>query len=293
MVFSWLSFGQSSRSEPRRSSREEVRFRPTVERLEEREVPSANPLDALLGSVPGLVPIQFNYAANGQFTPGTQNQAGQLQYTLYGQVGANSLTMPLTLTATPGSNGAEILNLHINPIHLDVLGLNVNTSAICLNITAQQGSGNLLGNLLYDVAHALDPNGGNSSNPLGTLSPIENLIFSLELSTLLNGGVNAVTGPSSIGASSSAQNDQVLPPGATDILHLSLGPVNLNLLGLNVALNNCHNGPVVVDAYAQSGSGELLGNLLTDVANILNPNQNSLQAEQLLGNVVNTVLTAV
>jgi hypothetical protein len=30
-------------------------FRPCLEQLEEREVPSANPLDALLGSVPGLV----------------------------------------------------------------------------------------------------------------------------------------------------------------------------------------------------------------------------------------------
>jgi len=57
--------------------------------------------------------------------------------------------------------------------------------------------------------------------------------------------------------------------GATPILHLSLGPVNLNLLGLNVKLDNCNNGPVTVDITADPNGG-LLGALLTDVANLLN-----------------------
>ena len=39
------------------------------------------------------------------------------------------------------------------------------------------------------------------------------------------------------------------------LLHLSLGAVNLNLLGLVVNLNNCATpaGPVTVDITAQSG----------------------------------------
>ncbi len=49
------------------------------------------------------------------------------------------------------------------------------------------------------------------------------------------------------------------------ILHLVLGPLNLNLLGLNVHLNQ-----VVLDITAQSGPGNLLGNLLCSVANLLN-----------------------
>ncbi len=171
-----------------------------------------------------------------------------------------------------------------------MLGLNVQTSNICLDITAQQGSGNLLGNLVYDVAHALDTNGQNVGGALSGLSPVQNLLFDLELSSLLTGGLNAATSPSAIGNTANATN---LPPGATDLVHLSLGPVNLNLLGLNVALDNCANGPVVVDAYAQSGSGELLGNLLSGVANAFNPNGNNMGVEHALGNVVNTVLTAV
>jgi hypothetical protein len=283
MAFGWFSFWQSDSETRDRSARQEVTFKPSLETLEARDVPSANPLDGLLGAFnPGVVPINFNFV----------NTAGG-QATAIGQVGANAISVPLTLTATPGSNGAEILNLHLSPIHLDVLGLNVQTSNICLNITAQQGSGNLLGNLLYGVAHALDTNGGNLGNALSGLGPLGSLVFDLELATLLNGSLSSTTtGPSAIGPTSQATG---LPPGADDLLHLSAGPVNLNLLGLNVALNNCANpaGPITVDVYTVPGSGELLGNLLTSVSNILNPNGSNLAGEQTLGNIVNTVLTVV
>jgi hypothetical protein len=46
------------------------------------------------------------------------------------------------------------------------------------------------------------------------------------------------------------------------VLHLELGPLDLTLLGLNVILDDCDGGPVVVDINAQRGSGNLLGNLL-------------------------------
>src|SRR5207244_7525463 len=48
------------------------------------------------------------------------------------------------------------------------------------------------------------------------------------------------------------------------ILHLELGPLNLNLLGLVVHLNR-----VVLDITAQSGPGNLLGNLLCNIAHLL------------------------
>ena len=55
--------------------------------------------------------------------------------------------------------------------------------------------------------------------------------------------------------------------GTCDILHLELGPIDLNLLGLVV-----HVDKIVVDIDAQSGPGNLLGNLLCAVANLLNNN---------------------
>jgi len=54
------------------------------------------------------------------------------------------------------SGTCTILNLDIGAIHLDLLGLVVDLSPIHLSITAQSGSGQLLGNLLCAVAHLLD-----------------------------------------------------------------------------------------------------------------------------------------
>ncbi len=53
--------------------------------------------------------------------------------------------------------------------------------------------------------------------------------------------------------------------GTCPILHLELGPLDLNLLGVMVHLDR-----VVLDITAQSGPGNLLGNLLCAVANLLN-----------------------
>jgi len=49
-----------------------------------------------------------------------------------------------------------------------------------------------------------------------------------------------------------------------DVLNLVLGPLDLNLLGLEVHLNQ-----VVLDIIATSGAGNLLGNLLCAVAGLL------------------------
>lgn len=55
------------------------------------------------------------------------------------------------------------------------------------------------------------------------------------------------------------------------VLHLVLGPVNLNLLGLKVTLGGgtAANQPIVLDITAQQGGG-LLGDLLCGVTNALN-----------------------
>jgi hypothetical protein len=71
------------------------------------------------------------------------------------------------------------------------------------------------------------------------------------------------------------------PIGTCDILHLELGPVDLNLLGLVVHLDK-----VVLDINALAGPGNLLGNLLCSVAHLLDGgNLNALvnSLNQLLG----------
>ena len=50
----------------------------------------------------------------------------------------------------------EILHLDLGPLSLNLLGLQVNLNEVILDISAQSGSGNLLGNLLCAVTHLLD-----------------------------------------------------------------------------------------------------------------------------------------
>jgi len=63
------------------------------------------------------------------------------------------------------------------------------------------------------------------------------------------------------------------------ILHLDLGPLTLNLLGLQIDLSR-----VVLDITAIPGAGNLLGNLLCAVANLLN---NPSGLAQLLNAILN------
>jgi hypothetical protein len=68
----------------------------------------------------------------------------------------------------------SVLDLTLGPLHLDLLGLVVDLNQVHLQITAEQGSGNLLGNLLCSVAGLLDntPGGGIQS----LLTQITNLL---------------------------------------------------------------------------------------------------------------------
>jgi len=54
----------------------------------------------------------------------------------------------------------EILDLVLGPLDLNLLGLVVHLDTVHLNITAEQGPGNLLGNLLCAIAGLLDGPGG-------------------------------------------------------------------------------------------------------------------------------------
>lgn len=66
-----------------------------------------------------------------------------------------------------------------------------------------------------------------------------------------------------------------------DILHLELGPLDLNLLGLVVHLDR-----VVLDITAQQGGG-LLGDLLCSIADLLNNGSAPLSAiARLLNNIL-------
>jgi len=72
----------------------------------------------------------------------------------FGPSGASATSRRAAAAAT-----CQILHLTLGPLDLTLLGLHVHLDQVVLDITAQSGSGNLLGNLLCAVAHLLDSNG--------------------------------------------------------------------------------------------------------------------------------------
>jgi len=66
------------------------------------------------------------------------------------------------------------------------------------------------------------------------------------------------------GKSLSGLNRSVEGAAACDILHLVLGPLDLDLLGLQVHLDK-----IVLDIVAATGAGNLLGNLLCTITGLL------------------------
>jgi hypothetical protein len=70
--------------------------------------------------------------------------------------------------------------------------------------------------------------------------------------------------PVTVGEGPAPAAQGVVAQQVCDILHLELGPLNLDLLGLVVNLNR-----VILDIDAVSGPGNLLGNLLCAVVGLL------------------------
>lgn len=100
---------------------------------------------------------------------------GTLTGTLTDSLGAvigtvnTQITTPVGISAT-----CQILELTLGPLDLDLLGLQVHLDQVHLEITAQSGPGNLLGNLLCGVAGLLD-----SSGPTSALVRLLNGLLSL------------------------------------------------------------------------------------------------------------------
>ena len=87
---------------------------------------------------------------------------------------ATSVAMPVTASGSGGAAACDILHLVLGPLHLDLLGLVIDLNQVELDIVAQPGPGNLLGNLLCAIVGLLDPPG-----PLAQLAQLLNQLLAL------------------------------------------------------------------------------------------------------------------
>jgi hypothetical protein len=88
-----------------------------------------------------------------------------------------AITLPAAAPGVPGIQATcEILDLVLGPLDLDLLGLVVHLDRVHLNITAESGPGNLVGNLLCAIAGLLD---GSPAPDLQALVNLLNAIIAL------------------------------------------------------------------------------------------------------------------
>ena len=87
------------------------------------------------------------------------------------------LTKPATTSQLPPTpNACQILNLVLQPIDLNLLGLRVRTSRIQVLIEGVRGPGNLLGNLLCGITGILDPSTASTRQLAAALNAILALV---------------------------------------------------------------------------------------------------------------------
>lgn len=122
------------------------------------------------GSLSGTFSVKKFQNINGSLFA-----VGTLSTTYNNQTGFTSVAVPVakvngvptqsaasSVTSAADPAACPVLTLVLGPLNLNVLGLNVTLNQVTLNITAIPGAGNLLGNLLCDVAGLLDSGSGLS-----------------------------------------------------------------------------------------------------------------------------------
>jgi len=132
------------------------------------------PFTGTAGSTPTATsPISGTFNITSFSNNGGQLVAnGTLNFVLNGVQQVVQTSAPVT----DPSGSCPILNLTVGPINLNLLGLVIQTNLIHLTITAQSGPGNLLGNLLCDVANLLNGTGGLAGLGNGQLNQIVTLL---------------------------------------------------------------------------------------------------------------------
>jgi hypothetical protein len=167
--------------------------------------------------------------AHGTVTANLTDQAGH----------RTVIKAPLSLSASSGG-ACQVLNLDLKQLNLILLGLNVHLDEVHLVVTGQ-ARGGVLGSLFCKLAHAKATAArvavAHTMNASLRHHPLQPLGFTVALKPVAT-QTAAATCP---------------------VLDLTLGPLNLNLLGLVVDLNQVH---LTITATQGGGTlGDLFCNL--------------------------------
>jgi hypothetical protein len=208
-----------------------------------------------------------------EFQQGQLVALAEVTLEIAGETVTQDVEIPLSLEGTlDEATECGILNLALGPIDLDLLGLVVELDdceggPVVVDIVAMTGDDNLLGNLLCGLAGALD--GGL---PLDELTGDELDAIQEVVQSVLDEFLMTAQTANSNGGGGNRRCDILtleIPDGLT-----------LDLLGLVVDTSG-----ICLDVYAERGGGNLLGNLLCTVTNLLDGNANQNAVNALLRNI--------
>ena len=142
--------------------------------------PTAVPVTGTLADTTGAVAGTFD-VQNFVTQDGTLQAVGIFTGTVTESAGNTTRgTEPLAIPVDPAQSAGscQILDLVLGPLDLDLLGLQVHLDTVHLNITAQSGPGELVGNLLCAITNLL--NGGLPLNTvLGQIAALLNQLLAI------------------------------------------------------------------------------------------------------------------
>ena len=185
----------------------------------------------------------FHATASGVVADGTLT--GKLRSGT--SVSRDSAPVKFRVAAQRRGRRCDVITLRLAPLDLELLGVQVTTSHIKLDVTARKGR--VLGDLFCALAHAkiTFPRAARVARALN--------------SRLDGGSLRVFTASASLPATAAQAQ-----PQTCQVLKLVLGPLHLDLLGLVVDLyGKTRSDPVIVTITAQPDKG-LLGQLLCGLA---------------------------
>ena len=206
----------------------------------------------LLGNLLGAISTLVNF-------DGVEGALNNALGTVVDLVNSVDLTLPPGAVGSGAFDTGEVavtpvLDVFVAPVNLDLLGLVATTSPIRLSVTANSGDGLVLGNVVASLAHLFD-----NPPPELTVDEVNNRLA--QLLTDLN-----------------AQIPNIPPAETTPVtleenqfLELTVPAIDLNLLGLVLKTT-----PITVNAFDQTGDGNLLGNLLDSLLNTIDATPGNL-----------------
>jgi len=153
-----------------------------------------------------------------------------------------------------------VLDLTLGPVDLNLLGLMVHLDTVHLTITADSNGG-LLGSLLCSLA-------GRGSPGLASMKAAKSLTSAVHRSGLATRGVRMAVPlyQTTSGSGAKTLTTTKSPMAICTVLELTLGPLDLNLLGLRVHLSGAAPTDPVHLLITADSEGGILGSLLCSLA---------------------------